>query len=166
MDEFDGMMRECFHDARERRVAPLPGAFEALAPRLVVATSGGPDSTALLMLANAWVRNQGRGAVEAVTFDHGIRPEAGEEANQVHEWCSRRGILHRIVVLDLAAGGDNATHQPDSAPSLRDSVRERRLQQRARQARYRALASLCAETRHRWVPPHACHGAPLARGLP
>lgn len=157
VEEFDEMMYDCFLETRERRVIRLPGALEAMAPRLVVATSGGPDSTALLMLANAWVRLRGKGVVEAVTFDHGVRPEAGEEADQVHHWCRRRGIPHRVVALDFAAGEGHAALQSGSPPALRESAHLRHLQQRARQARYRALAGLCAESQHRWGPRHAHH---------
>jgi len=52
---------------------------------LVLAVSGGSDSTALLILAERWARGlrKSRGRCPellAVTIDHGLRPEAKREA--------------------------------------------------------------------------------------
>src|SRR5690349_18603269 len=78
--------------------AALIGAlapFE-LAPRLAVGVSGGADSMALTLLAQAWAQARG-GAVWALTVDHGLRPEAAAEARQVGAWLGARGIEHRIL---------------------------------------------------------------------
>lgn len=62
--------------------------------RLGVAVSGGPDSLALLLLAAAAYP----GMVAAATVDHGLRPEAVEEAASVHDLCARLGVPHDILV--------------------------------------------------------------------
>ncbi|CAA7625660.1 tRNA lysidine(34) synthetase TilS [Magnetospirillum sp. UT-4] len=75
-------------------MAPL-GPFGA-APRLGVAVSGGADSMALALLADAWARQRG-GAVLALTVDHQLRPESTAEAARVGAWMAARGIAHRIL---------------------------------------------------------------------
>ncbi len=67
---------------------------------LGLAVSGGSDSTALLLLARDWVRNgaQGAGAkLTCFTVDHGLRPEAAQEARGVAELCARLQIAHRTL---------------------------------------------------------------------
>src|SRR5262249_60359267 len=65
---------------------------------LVLAVSGGPDSTALLMLMARW-----RGALKrgpkliAVTVDHGLRPASAGEARAVKQLARRLGLPHRTV---------------------------------------------------------------------
>lgn len=54
------------------------GVFES-APMLAVAVSGGPDSMALIWLADRWARAQG-GSAFAIIVDHGLRPESADEA--------------------------------------------------------------------------------------
>jgi tRNA(Ile)-lysidine synthase len=50
-------------------------------PVLILAVSGGPDSTALLWLAAHWRKAiKGGPKLIAVTVDHGLRPEAKKEA--------------------------------------------------------------------------------------
>ncbi len=66
--------------------------------RIVIAVSGGPDSTALLWLASHWraTRNDAPELI-AVTVDHGLRPEARAEANAVGLLAQRLGVAHRIL---------------------------------------------------------------------
>lgn len=59
------------------------------------------------------------GAIEAATVDHGLRPEAAAEARFVAGICAARGIPHEILSVEVAPGN---------------------VQDRARQARYAALA--------------------------
>ena len=93
---------------------------------LVLAVSGGPDSTALLFLAARWRRACKRGpALLAVTVDHGLRPEARAEAAAVKRLAKQRGIAHRTV------------HWTGPKPKSG-------LQQAARAARYRLLAQAAA----------------------
>jgi tRNA(Ile)-lysidine synthase len=87
---------------------------------LLIAVSGGPDSTALLLMAVEWARRRGRISIEAATVDHGLRPESAEEAKAVAALCARLGVAHRIL-------------QWKGAKPLS------RLQERAREARYRLL---------------------------
>ncbi len=96
------------------------------APRLAVAVSGGPDSLALMLLADAWARARG-GTVLALTVDHRLRPEAALEARQVAVWAAERGIPHRILTAD-------------APPSEIGGV-----QAAARALRYRLLTAACAE---------------------
>ncbi len=102
--------------------ADIDGLFKPLggARTLLVAVSGGPDSTALLLMADDWARRRGRTRIEAATVDHGLRPESGEEAKAVAALCARLGVAHRVL----------RWKGPKPAS---------RLQERAREARYRLL---------------------------
>lgn len=69
---------------------------------LVLAISGGPDSTALLVLASRWAkqlkqRRQRAPKLLAVTIDHGLRPEAALEAAAVKRLARRLGVPHRTL---------------------------------------------------------------------
>jgi tRNA(Ile)-lysidine synthase len=85
--------------------------------RIGVAVSGGPDSLALLLLAAA----ARPGGIEAATVDHGLRPEAGAEAELVTALCQRLGVPHNILTARWR-------EDPVSA-----------IQERARGERYRLL---------------------------
>lgn len=93
------------------------------APALVIAVSGGPDSTALLVLAARWrsARKQGP-ALLAVTVDHGLRPESAREARAVKRLAGKLGIRHRTLRW---TGSKPATA----------------LQEEARRVRYQLLAA-------------------------
>lgn len=94
---------------------------------LVIAASGGPDSTALLFLAARWVkRRKMPPRLLAVTVDHGLRPEAAAEAASVKRLARRLGVPHRTV----AWHGD----KPKTG-----------LQEAARLARYRLLMHAAAQ---------------------
>jgi tRNA(Ile)-lysidine synthase len=98
-------------------------------PGLVIAVSGGPDSTALLVLAARWAKQLGKKQkpprLLAVTIDHGLRREAAAEAATVKRLAGRLGVLHRTVRWRGA--------KPASG-----------LQEAARIARYRLLAQEAA----------------------
>lgn len=67
-------------------------------PALVLAVSGGPDSTALLVLAARWRKRRRKGPqLLAVTVDHGLRPEAAKEAAGVKRLARSLGVEHRTV---------------------------------------------------------------------
>ncbi|WP_292939672.1 tRNA lysidine(34) synthetase TilS [Novosphingobium sp.] len=80
-----------------------------------LAVSGGPDSLALLLLAQATLS----GAFKVATVDHGLRPESADEARYVAGICADLGIPHETLTIALLSG-----------PAL---------QERAREARYQAL---------------------------
>jgi len=109
-------------------MAPL-GPFGP-APSLVVGVSGGPHSLALALLARDWARARG-GRLEAAICDHGLRPESGAEAASVGAMLAGQGVAARILALGVAPG-----------PAMQD---------RARQARLRALLALCAELGAPWL---------------
>src|SRR5205085_3686403 len=70
----------------------------ATAPVLVLAVSGGPDSTALLALTARWrAALQSGPDLIAVTIDHGLRPEASQEARAVKRLAARLGVRHRTL---------------------------------------------------------------------
>ena len=73
---------------------------------LGVAVSGGGDSMALLHLA------QGIGwPVEAVTVNHGLRPEAASEAAMVADFCAGIGVPHATLHWSGPAATGNLMDQ-------------------------------------------------------
>ncbi len=98
---------------------------EPLAPerRLAVGVSGGPDSMALLCLAEDWCRRSSR-SLTALTVDHGLRAESANEAGQVAAWAAARGVPHVILRWEGAKPRAN-------------------LQAAAREARYRLMGDWC-----------------------
>ncbi|MFZ2068061.1 MAG: tRNA lysidine(34) synthetase TilS, partial [Xanthobacteraceae bacterium] len=94
----------------------------------VIAASGGPDSTALLVLAARWTKRlKAPPRILAVTVDHGLRPEAAAEAASVKRLARRLGVPHRTVAWRGA--------KPKSG-----------LQEAARLARYRLLMQAAAQS--------------------
>ena len=82
---------------------------------LGVAVSGGSDSTALLVLLHEW--QQGGGPdLRAVTVDHGLRPEAADEAAHVARVCNDLAIPHDILHWQGWSGRGNL---PDAARQAR-----------------------------------------------
>jgi tRNA(Ile)-lysidine synthase len=93
---------------------------------LILAVSGGPDSTALLVLAARWAKRLKRAPkLIAVTVDHGLRAEAAREAVAVKRLAKNLGVAHRIL------------HWRGRKPKSG-------LQEAARIARYRLLADVAA----------------------
>jgi tRNA(Ile)-lysidine synthase len=67
-------------------------------PVLVLAVSGGPDSTALMVLAARWRDSlKTRPKLIAVTVDHGLRKESRREAAGVARLARKFKIAHRTV---------------------------------------------------------------------
>jgi tRNA(Ile)-lysidine synthase len=108
--------------AVERFAASLRGLWPGDG-RLGLAVSGGPDSLALLLLAADCCPAR----VAAATVDHGLRPEAGAEAEFVGRVCTALGVPHRILRVTVGRGAS--------------------AQARARAARYEALAAWAEEER-------------------
>src|SRR3546814_35810 len=86
---------------------------------VLLAVSGGADSTALLLLAHAALG----GRCHAATVDHGLRPEAAVEAATVARLCATLGIEHATL----------------TAPMPPRVKRTANLSARARALRYRLL---------------------------
>jgi tRNA(Ile)-lysidine synthase len=110
---------------REAEAGALFSGLENLRG-LVLAVSGGSDSTALLLVAVRWAqalrKSRGRSPkLLAVTVDHGLRPEAKREAAAVKALAQRLAIAHRTL------------HWRGSKPKTG-------VQEAARIARYRLLA--------------------------
>lgn len=61
------------------------------AERALIALSGGPDSSALLLLM------AGNGPIAAATVDHGLRPESAAEAKAAAALAQSCGIEHSIL---------------------------------------------------------------------
>jgi tRNA(Ile)-lysidine synthase len=62
---------------------------------VTIAVSGGSDSLSLLTLFHRWLGEHiGANAPVAVTVDHGLRPEAADEARQVAAFCASRDTPH------------------------------------------------------------------------
>lgn len=66
--------------------------------RILLGVSGGPDSTALLLLARNWRYNLLDGPnFYVATVDHGLRSGSAAEAAQVGALCDRIGLPHVIL---------------------------------------------------------------------
>jgi tRNA(Ile)-lysidine synthase len=61
--------------------------------RIGLAVSGGGDSLALLLLAHAMIPDW----VDVATVDHGLRPEAADEAHFVGSVCAELGLSHTTL---------------------------------------------------------------------
>lgn len=62
---------------------------------VVLAVSGGPDSTALMWLAALWRKRLKRGPkLIAVTIDHGLRKQSAAEAREVKALAASLGVSH------------------------------------------------------------------------
>lgn len=104
------------------------GALTGREPgRLGLAVSGGPDSLALLLLAQAAFPD----AIAAATVDHGLRPEGAAEARFVAGICVGLGVPHAILTADEAIAGN--------------------IQAGARALRYRLLGAWAAHEGLAWV---------------
>jgi len=108
------------------------GLAAALAPiaslkAIGLAVSGGADSLALMVLAHRWLADlDNPPAVFVYTVDHGLRPEAAEEAAMVLREAEKLGLPARALVW---TGAKPATG----------------VQEAARLARYRLLGEAMAQ---------------------
>jgi tRNA(Ile)-lysidine synthase len=123
-----GRRRSRLDVALDRALA-APGA-PARGARILVAVSGGPDSTALLAALAAAAPAHGLELV-AAHVDHGLRPESAKEAEAVRALAATVGAAFAVRRVELAPGAG--------------------LEARARRARHRALAAMAAEAGARWI---------------
>jgi tRNA(Ile)-lysidine synthase len=85
------------HAVRDDEANALFSGLERL-PGFVLAVSGGPDSTALLVLAARWAKRRKRAPkLVAVTVDHGLRKEAAAEAAAVKRLAQSLNVPHRTL---------------------------------------------------------------------
>ena len=81
-------------------------AIDRLCPdadnRILLAVSGGPDSLALLLLADMAVPKR----IAAATVDHGLRPEARDEARFVADLCEKLNVEHVILTPEQPITGN------------------------------------------------------------
>src|SRR5947209_13191130 len=96
----------------------------AEAKKLLLAVSGGPDSVALMLLSARWPRRDAP-PIEVATVDHRLREDSRQEAEQVGNWARALGFGHHILTWE--------GEKPKT-----------RLQERAREARYRLLEERAA----------------------
>jgi tRNA(Ile)-lysidine synthase len=114
-----------FADALCRLTGSNPAVLDF--PQIGLAVSGGPDSLALLLMADAAFPK----AIMAATVDHGLRPEAAVEAAYVAQICAERGIAHTILKPDAPITGN--------------------IQSAARDVRYRLLGDWADAHGLRWI---------------
>ena len=94
-------------------------------PRVLgLAVSGGGDSMAMLMLADAWAADNGV-ALYVLTVDHGLRPEAAGEAQMVAETCARLGHSHAVATWQWDGQGNVQSRARDARLGLIDQWRGR-----------------------------------------
>ncbi|MGE3745304.1 MAG: tRNA lysidine(34) synthetase TilS [Sphingomonadaceae bacterium] len=107
--------------------------------KIGLAVSGGPDSIALLLLADAAFP----GRFIVATVDHGLRPEAAAEAAQVGRICAGKNIRHTIL---------DRSNLTEYEADLADQPQDRKesggnggnAQHKARMLRYRLLGQWAA----------------------
>lgn len=110
-----------------RLEAALQQHLRDMPPRIGLAVSGGGDSMALMVLTSRWAAAQADPPqLHAITIDHGLRPEAADEAAQVARAAAALGIVHQARRWDGWDGRGN-------------------LQAAARAARQRLIAGWAAE---------------------
>ena len=89
--------------AADQQPVTRPEAARLFAPfvdqaNILIAVSGGPDSTALLWLAARWRAGRKNGPdILAITVDHGLRADSAREASAVKRLAQNLGIAHRTL---------------------------------------------------------------------
>jgi tRNA(Ile)-lysidine synthase len=94
---------------------------------LLLAVSGGADSMAMLLLAAAAMPNR----IFAATVDHGLRPEAADEARYVAGICADAQVQHSVLMPTRIISGN--------------------IQSAARVARYALLDDEATRVGARWI---------------
>lgn len=112
----------------DERFADAVGAFGTIKPPIILAVSGGSDSTALMHLA---ARMLPPAQLIVVSVDHGLRPEAAEEIAEVARQAGALGLQHLIAQWQWDGTGN--------------------LQAEARRGRFAALAKVAKSHGAAWV---------------
>ncbi len=105
----------------ERKLADAYRRLGAIGQRLLLAVSGGADSTALL-LGSSRLQTELRLTLEVASLDHGLRAASRSELEQVRKLSARLGLAFHRRALSIEPGAS--------------------LEERARQARYAALEEI------------------------
>src|SRR3954447_12808889 len=90
----------------------------AAGDRVLVAVSGGPDSTALLHGLLVLAPRLGL-TLEAAVVDHGLRPESTAEAAEVLERCRAAGVGCAVLQVDVRAARGRHVSWQDAARRAR-----------------------------------------------
>ena len=83
---------------------PPSAGLEQPNPCLAVAVSGGPDSLALTALLRDWCVARGVRLV-ALTVNHKLRDEVGEEIELLSRQLGLLGVTHRVINVDWGSDG-------------------------------------------------------------
>ncbi len=109
--------------------APFQSLYDCLNQhsKLVLAVSGGPDSTALMLLAAQWAKTVGKSdSLCILTIDHGLRETASDDARQVCKWAKMLGLRCKVLSWQH--------NDPVSG-----------VQEKARNGRYKLMADWCRD---------------------
>ncbi len=158
-------------------VRRFAGTLERLLPAgepIGLAVSGGPDSMAMLLLAQAAVP----GGFAVATVDHGVRPEAAAECALVERACAERAIACDVLRVKVGPGNRQAAARIARYGAMREWVERRGLRALAtahhaddqaetllmRLNRGSGIAGLVGVRESGWLDPPACT-LPLVRPL-
>jgi tRNA(Ile)-lysidine synthase len=124
--------------------AVVAAAFERFggADAILLAVSGGPDSTALMHLAARWAQRSGRsGRLHVATIDHGLRPGSRAETDGVAAAAASLGLPH-------ARRTWTGPHPETGRPAAARAARYRLLTAMADGLRPQAAATVAVVTGH------------------
>lgn len=120
---------DAVQDPGQRLIQAVASRWPDPAARLLLAVSGGVDSSALMLLAAACL---GRARLVVAHVDHGMQADAGRWADQVRDQAASLGLTFHLCRLD---GRSAAARRHDGLGP----------EGWARRERYRALAELARE---------------------
>ncbi len=98
----------------------LSALFDVEKGRLLVAVSGGGDSVALMLLAQALLGER----CVAATVDHGLRTASADEAAFVADLAAARGIPHAILAGEMPARAGRTANLSARARAFRYELLE------------------------------------------
>ncbi|WP_271076976.1 tRNA lysidine(34) synthetase TilS [Aurantiacibacter sp. MUD61] len=107
-------------------VARFKAALDRLNPdggKIGLAVSGGPDSMAMLLLAQEAIPGQ----FEVATVDHGLRSEATDECALVVAACKERGVPCEVLTVQVGEGNVQANARGKRYRALDDWAVDRSL---------------------------------------
>lgn len=96
-------------------------AVAAGKPMVIIAVSGGVDSVVLL---DTMAKNYPVNKIIVAHVNHGIRPEAGKDADFVRQLADKYGVTYRQVNLELGAGASEEQARRGRYKFLRDLANE------------------------------------------